>query len=171
MELEFEEIPTKIVPENIRDILVRLYPGASQSDIDQYEELIRLYDTEKLPPTKEALEYKAISKKVKELTDEKDKLRDIVLQQFKDLGHQIGELSISSYASPTYNQDKLYDWATKHLTLEQLEFVTEKSISDKRFEALIAKKIINTKDLPEDLYLEKKEVYKVNLDEPRSKKK
>ena len=171
MEFELEEIPLKVVSPTLRQDLANIYPDATSEELDKYEELVKTYDTEKLPPTKEAIRYKVLYKQIKALEDEKDALRLELLKQYKLLNHQLGDVTIIESGGETFDMNRLYDWVSSNLEGELLDYVTIKSVDDKKFTQLILEKKISYDDLPRDLYIEKKKSYKVEIEGARSRKK
>lgn len=159
--------PVKPIPPTLRADLERFYPDASPADIDSYIEMVRNYDSESLPPTKETVEYKDLVKQIQALTERKDGLREKILEQYHTLSHQLGSVKIIPAQGSSYNSSKLYDWAKDNLSPEDLELITVRTVDEKKFSVLILGNKVNSQELPEDLFIEKKKTWKVELDDSR----
>ena len=159
-----EQAPVKVISPTIREDLAGLYPDATEEDLSKYVRLIQTYDQEKLPATREAKRYKELSKQIKELEEEQTALKEVILKQYKLINHQVGDVTVIEANGKSFNMDALYSWATTNLSQEDLDFVTIKSIDDKKFNMLVLQKKVCSNDLPSVLYQEKKTSYRINLE-------
>lgn len=162
--------PVKPISPTLKADLERFYPEASPAEIESYIEMVRNYDAESLPPTKETLEYKDVVRQIKALEERKEPLRLRVLEQYHCLSHQLGSVKIVSAQGTSYNTSKLYDWAKENLSPEDLELITIRTVDEKKFSVLILDNKVNSKDLPEDIFVEKNKTWKVELDDARKRK-
>lgn len=140
----------------VRDYLAELYPKADDETLDLYEELVRTNDSEKLPPTAEALKYIKITNLIKKLQDRQAKLREDVLYQYKTLNHQISGLSISTPNPRSFDKDSLFSWVTSKYGQEFLDdcrsTIVDKDKVDAKIVNMILKEELSIEELPQEVF-------------------
>lgn len=170
--LEFYYDDSELQPRaDLPEFLKELYPEATEEEIANYIELIRSFDSDQLPSTKEAIRYKELNKQLTDLTNEKNKLRATLYKQFKNLyNHQIAGLKIIETESKSYSGAGFYDWVKSLVPEDLLESITVKTIDEVKFKDLVDREVIKYDSLPEDIYT-KKEGFRIDIEGSRARKK
>lgn len=136
----------------LNEYLKDLYPDASDEMIEYYIHLIEESEQEKLPPTKEMLEFAKLKKKITVLEDELEVLKQEIIKQKERIGHNFQLINISKQERKTWKESEFYKWVASLVDEKTLEAITIKTIDAKKFMKLEADKKIEYDEIPSKCY-------------------